>query len=300
MDKTHMGVCALTGEYCELQESHVYPKFVYKYLKQTGGSRFRIANNPTKALQDGLKIPLLGRHAEQDFSKREKWFAENIFTPFVNGRLMNRKIAYDEHLYYFCISLLWRVLYYTKDSIKGDKERRKCREALEEWRAFLNGGNYPNNYGSIYLMPITPELLDKEQLFQEGTREIVEMEWYIRRSFDSDLFGLIPNNNFFFCKIPCFFFWSVIERDNQDINCGLRITPDGGKIDFKRYHIGNGYIKEYIILRIILSAQKSDEVSKSLSSEQQDKIIQFALQDKHLRYSELAYFITKMARNYEE
>lgn len=289
-----MGVCALTGEYCELQESHIYPKFVYKYLKQTGGSRFRIANNPTKALQDGLKIPLLGRHAEQEFSKREKWFAENIFNPFVNGQLMNKKIAYDEHLYYFCISLLWRVLYLSKESINGDKERRKCNEALEEWRVFLDGGNIPNSYGTIYIMPITPELLNKEQRFQDGTREFVEMQWYICRLFDSDLFGLIFNNNTFFCKIPYFFFWSVIERDNQQMNYGLKIMPNGGKIDFKHYHIGNGYVKEYVILRILLAAQKSDEVSQSLSAEQQDKIMQYALHDKHLRNSELADLITKM------
>lgn len=224
-----------------------------------------MANNPNKAYQDGLKIPLLGWKAEQEFAKREKWFAENIFTPFINGQLINRKIEYNEQLYYFCISLLWRVLKFTKENIKGDHERRKCDEALEEWQSFLNGGGVPNTYGHVYMMPITPELFDKEKLFQDETREFVEMEWYIRRLFDSDLYGLIPNNNTFFCK-----FWSIIERDNLDVNYGLRILSDGGKIDFKRYHIGNGHIKDYIYMRILLSAQKSDDVCKSLSPEQQD------------------------------
>lgn len=41
MAKTQFGICALTGERCKLQESHIYPKFVYKHLKQTGGGRFR-------------------------------------------------------------------------------------------------------------------------------------------------------------------------------------------------------------------------------------------------------------------
>lgn len=300
MKKDHLGICALTGERCELQESHIYPKFVYKYLKQTGGSRFRSANNPSIALQDGFKMALLGWKAEQEFGKREKWFAENIFTPFVNGQLTNLKIEYNEQLYFFCLSLLWRVLYYTKDSIKGDNEKRKCNEALEEWRSFLNGDSLPNNYGNIYMMPITPELLDKEQRFQDDTREFVEMQWYLRRFFDSDLFGLIPNNNTFFCKIPYFYFWSVIERDNQQLNYGLRILPNGGKIDFKRYNVGNGFVKEYIFLRILLAAQKSDEVSNSLSPEQQDKIIQYALHDKHLRNSELANLITNMALNYDK
>lgn len=294
MAKEILGICALTGESCELQESHIYPKFVYKHLKQTGGGRFRIANNPNQPLQDGLKKYLLGWWAEQEFSKREKWFAENLFTPFVNGKLTDTKVVYDEHLYYFCISLLWRVLNLTKDNIIGENERRKCNEALEEWRSFLNGGNSPNTYGDIYMMPITPDLLDKEQRFQPNTREFVELQWYTKRSFDSDLFGLVPNNNTFFCKIPYFIFWAVLERDKQPMNYGLRVLSTGGKIDFKRYHIGNGYVKEYIFLRILLAAQKADEVSESMSKDQQDKIIQYTLKDRHLRNSELANLLVQM------
>ena len=271
MAKTRIGICALTGEKCELQESHIYPKFVYKHLKQTGGSRFRVANNPNQALQDGLKKHLLGSWAELEFSKREKWFAENIFSPFINGQLANTKLIYTEDLYYFCISLLWRVLLLTKDNVIGEEERRKCDEALEEWRSFLNGGSLPNTYGNIYMMPITPELFDKEQLIQPGTRENVEVQWYIRRSFDSDLFGLIPNNNTFFCKIPYFFFWAAIERDNQQMNYGLRISPNGGKIDFKRFHIGNGYVKEYVFLRILLAAQKQMKSVKTCQKSNKTK-----------------------------
>lgn len=294
MAKKQIGICALTGERCELQESHIYPKFVYKHLKQTGGGRFRVANNPNQALQDGLKKHLLGSWAELEFSKREKWFAENIFSPFINGQLKDVKIVYDEQLFYFCISLLWRVLSLTKYNVIGEEERRKCDEALEEWSSFLNGGNLPNTYGNIYMMPITPELFDKEQLIQPGTRESVEVHWYIRRSFDSDLFGLIPNNNTFFCKMPYFFFWAVIERDNQQMNYGLRISPSGGKIDFKHYHIGNGYVKEYVFLRILLAAQKVDEAGENMSKEQQDKILQFTLKDKHLRNTELADLLIQL------
>lgn len=289
-----IGNCALTGETCKLQNSHIYPKFIYNHLKQTGGGRFRVANNPNQALQDGLKKHLLGSWAELEFSKREKWFAENIFSPFVNGQLANTKQVYTEDLYYFCISLLWRVLLLTKDNIIGEKERRKCDEALEEWRSYLNGGGLPSTYGNIYMMPITPELFDKEQMILPGTRKFVEVQWYIRRSFDSDLFGLIPNNNIFFCKIPYFFFWAVIERDNKQTNYGLRVLPYGGKIDFKHYHIGNGYVKEYVLLRILLAAQKAEEVAENMSKEQQDKILQFTLQDKHLKGSELADLLIQM------
>ena len=288
MAKSQIGICALTGEKCELQESHIYPKFVYKHLKQTGGNRFRAVGNPNKAFQDGFKKPLLGRWAELEFSKREKWFAENIFTPFVNGQLAKGKVKYNDKLYYFCVSLLWRVLIDTKENIKGEKEILKCEEALKEWQSFLNGGSLPKTYDKIYMMPITPELFDKEQSIPSGTKLNLEVQWYTRRMFDSTLLELTPNNTAFFCKMPYFFFWAVIERDNQQMNYGLRISPNGGIIDFKRYNIGNGFVKYYILLRIILAAKKTDEVGENMSKVQQDKIVQRTLQDEHLRNSELA------------
>lgn len=80
------------------------------------------------------------------------------------------------------------------------------------------------------------------------------------------------------------------------MNYGLRILPNGGKIDFKHYHIGNGFIKEYVYFRILLAAQKADEVSENMSKEQQDKILQFTLQNKHLRNSELADLLIQMGK----
>ena len=89
-------------------------------------------------------------------------------------------------------------------------------------------------------------------------------------------------------------YWAVLERDKRPMNYGLRVLSTGGKIDFKRYHIGNGYVKEYIFLRILLAAQKADEVSESMSKDQQDKIIQYTLKDRHLRNSELANLLVQM------
>ena len=83
MAKSQIGICALTGEKCELQESHIYPKFVYKHLKQTGGNSFRAVGNPNKAFQDGFKKPLLGRWAELEFSKRESGLQKTFLLPLL-------------------------------------------------------------------------------------------------------------------------------------------------------------------------------------------------------------------------
>ena len=80
------GECALYKTYGELRESHVYPKFVVKHTKKTGSKFFRKFQNPNKREQDGIKLHLLSHKAEREFGKREKWFAENIFVPYLGGK----------------------------------------------------------------------------------------------------------------------------------------------------------------------------------------------------------------------
>ena len=293
MPKNIKGTCALTLEECDLKESHIYPKFIFDYLLQKGGKRFRCLGNPTKVLQDGVKRHLLGGNAEQEFSKREKWFAEKLFIPFCNGQMNNSKLIYHDELYYFCVSLLWRVLYWVKDSIRGERLISKCNQAFEEWRIFLNGGNLPPNVNRISLMPITPLLFDSMPQKTFTKQQWNEIKWYIHRDIDSALFDLVPYNSAFFCKIPFFFFWAEIERTETNLNYGLRILPNGGNIDFKHYHIGRGPILSYILIRIIMESGKIDDVSKMLSEEQHRKIIQHTLQNIHFPNSELEEFVRK-------
>ena len=76
-------------------KSHIYPKFIWDFLKDKGGSRFRSVHAPTKVMQDGEKDYLLGNRAEQMFSLREKWFAEHIFMPFCDNTIPKTKVSYD-------------------------------------------------------------------------------------------------------------------------------------------------------------------------------------------------------------
>jgi hypothetical protein len=147
-------ICALTHEECELRKSHIYPKFIWDFLKDKGGSRFRSVNAPTKVMQDGEKDYLLGNRAEQMFSLREKWFAEHIFMPFCNSTILKTKANYDNNLYYFIVSVLWRRFYTLRDYIKVEL-REQCMLALEEWRKYLLNGVTPPKFNQIYMMPLS-------------------------------------------------------------------------------------------------------------------------------------------------
>ena len=48
------GICPITKCEDDIRKSHIYPKFLWKHLKRTGGTVFRSVDQPTKELQNGL------------------------------------------------------------------------------------------------------------------------------------------------------------------------------------------------------------------------------------------------------
>ena len=297
MGNTKAGICALTNKECDLQLSHIFPKFVWRYQKANGSTYWRNTSNPNKAMQDGPKEYLLGRYAEQEFSKRETWFANNIFYPFCKEQLELSKVTYKEELYYFCISVLWRILLTTKDHIANPKVKAKCMIALEEWRIYLNGGDIPPTFNQIYMMPINEKLyktLLPDYILSKYTYN--EIYWYILRETDREIYCEKPNNQALFCKIPQFFFWAVIERNDTSLNYGLRISPNGGKIDFKRYNIGKGEIKTYIFQRVVNRMNEEEKSRKKITSTQNNLIEQRTFHNEQLLNSELGTFLRKRLR----
>ena len=94
------GICALTKKESQLKQSHIFPKFVLEWMKNTG-SNYLWGNEQNKRQQDGPKPYLLSDEAEQMFSRREKWFAENIFHPYLKDPTIS--FSYDKNLFYFAI-----------------------------------------------------------------------------------------------------------------------------------------------------------------------------------------------------
>lgn len=123
-----------------------------------------------------------------------------------------------------------------------------------------------------------------------------EIYWYILRDTDREIYCEKPNNRALFCKIPRFFFWAVIERDDSALNYGLKILPKGGTIDFKRYNIGKGEIKTFILQRVINRLNEEEKAKMKITSKQCDLIEQRTFQDKHLLNSELGHLLRQSGK----
>ena len=134
------GTCALCGENKNLRISHIIPKFVSKWLKETSATGFlRGVEHPEIRMQDFAKLPFLCAECEQIFSKFECYFANQVFFPVLNKKIT--EVTYDERLLKFIISLNWRTLKKTYEvQCKQHPWIKEHLDTAEEvWREYLLG-----------------------------------------------------------------------------------------------------------------------------------------------------------------
>lgn len=109
MEPLRLKECALCRKNSELELSHIIPKFVIRYLKESSIGQLRSSENPNSTVQDGEKYYMLCGECEDRFSECEKKFADTIFHSYFKQH--QRSFEYDKWLYYFITSVSWRHLY---------------------------------------------------------------------------------------------------------------------------------------------------------------------------------------------
>ena len=99
-------LAASTGAVKELQESHILPRFVFRWLKETSATGYlRSGQQPNLRVQDGLKLHLLCQDCKQRFNHWGTQFANEIFHPMTQGTA--ERASYGP-LLLFWVSVSWR------------------------------------------------------------------------------------------------------------------------------------------------------------------------------------------------
>lgn len=253
------GICKLYGIETDLKKSHIIPKFAFDYMKNTGGRFLRGYENPNVRVQDGIKKYLLGEKAENEFSKRERWFANNLFFPYQNEN--QQVFEYDENFAYFIISLLWRVVL---DQLEHPSNKEKglyfLHEVAKEWREFLAESKYPKNYNDLNVFltgRLTSHSIDSKNA-----------DLYMSRYIDATI---IINDDYttvgVYAKFLRFMFWSILKgKPTNGKNIKVQFTPS--KLILPQT-IKDDYFGGFIFNRI-------EEVDNGpeVSDKQQKKIIE--------------------------
>jgi 5-methylcytosine-specific restriction endonuclease McrA len=184
--------CALCGSKKKLKLSHIIPRFVVKWLKDTSASGFLRTGDPGDRIQDAFKINLLCEDCEGLFSVWENYFAEHLFYLFQEG---STELLYDGRLIRFVVSIAWRLLRVHLYELIDDATGKGYAEAaLEVWKDYLLGvrgdpGPYENH---IFF-------LDRLDTLSVGLPE--KFLWYTLRSIDSAIIVSADTQIFTFAKL---------------------------------------------------------------------------------------------------
>lgn len=129
-----IGTCALCDmENVELRESHIIPKFVYLWLKDTSSTPFIRSNDDVNIRhQDGEKTHLLCSDCETKFSGWENELAKKIFKKIANYRAQASLINVTAATRLGVLSIFWRALH-----VSSERENNLTEEDRVKRKAFL-------------------------------------------------------------------------------------------------------------------------------------------------------------------
>lgn len=237
--------CNFCNEEVEkLEISHILPKFIYKWLKDTSTiKRMRSSINPNKPAQDGYKIPFLCKKCEGDFSQYEKYFSENIFKPFIDSN----DITIFENIDFakinkFISSLIWRVVKHSINNPELNGNYKKDEIKLFNTYTDEIQENYNLNTKinfNTYFIPLTEEFA-KKNIFQNINfvyfERSIAMEFIIFDNYNGVASVIIK---FPFMLIVC----EYISSRHQEWR-GFKINE--GKFEYSKEYKIPQYINDFI------------------------------------------------------
>ncbi len=252
--------CKLCGDTSPLQQSHIVPKFIIKYLKDTGVTgKVRQGVNIDVRKQDFPKLKLLCAKCEQLFSKREKNYSEQIFKPYLNDKVS--RFEYKEWLRYFAISVFWRFAVVNIGVFEKEHPEKGVlvREAILKWEPFLlEQTNNPGDYQyDMFFLDISR--------IEDPERHVQGMNWLLMRGFDGTIFFNHKGVGIYW-RIPGFLFCCHI-KPNKNKRWKRTSLKRTGVIKAPQ-HIHDKRFGSFLLDRLRVARDMMD----GMSEKQQDKI----------------------------
>ncbi|WP_420557154.1 hypothetical protein [Roseovarius sp.] len=253
--------CILCRTDPPINNSHVIPKFVFKWMIATGGSKYlRYAGAPNKRVQDGIKVPLLCVSCERQIGDTENDFSQKIFLPSVNNNVIPKRIGATQ--YRFICSLHFRTIAYllkhTSDpDFYSSKQKRLILSTFMRMRHYLKGESYSVSPAKLYLLPLG--------LGEIGNLAGLPTNWhrFIRRQTEIDLFGSDSGKVLgSYVKFGPWVSVCLIENKGEPWTIG-EIFPRSTKV-LNRHGMLPNYLFDYLIER----ARNSQEAMGKISDRQ--------------------------------
>ena len=256
------GTCHLCGTCSELQNSHVLPAFVYRWLRKSSPTgHIRFGTNANLRTQDGVKQHWFCSSCESCLSEYENIFANNFFYPCIehDGLPENK---YGPWLLKFCVSISWRVLHFIREIDSLDdysEEKLKLLAAAEStWKEYLlDHQPHPSQFYQHLWLPVTPVLVT------DGVAPNINR--HILRHTEMDLVST-DEELLVYAKLPRFYIFGVVQYQRTSDWQGTKINANQGLIPHNQ-QVPSG-IPKYVNSR----AYRAKELLNSISDNQKKKV----------------------------
>jgi len=282
---TVIGQCELCDQEKELQQSHIVPSFVYKWMKKSSVTGyFRHGETPNKRVQDGDKVYLLCKDCEQRFGTWEDIFAKKVFTPLHEGGSFER---YGKWLLKFSTSVSWRVLIFFRNYLDlnhfPNNLLPSVDKALNTWKDFLlDKQPHPVSFEQ-HMLPFTGFIKDcnDPELPSNFNR-------YVARSIDIDA-ACSKTEAFIYVKMCRILLIGFIAMDYPNLWRDTKIHVNRGILEKKRYKVPIT-IRNFMYYK----AKRVQKVQRSMTDRQWDRIGQdYEKNPEKFRDSEMFHAITR-------
>ena len=247
-----------------LKESHIVPKFIGKYLKNTSATGFLTAVSTageTKRAQDLYKTYLLCGDCEQRIEKYETFVFQNIFQPYKTSGLTS--VPTDERISQFAVSVSLRALWLLLEI--GDPVAEKWKDRLlpleVEWRNYLLGSpGFIKGKNTHHMIMSSPDLLAVGlPRFPKLVLSIFRTSaWYIDEQFGSA---------FIFSNMAGMQTLSMVSPEAFPVSMGTKVYPEQ-TFGTMQHGVGwGGYFQTIMGL-----AQRCEDAEKSITSKHSNMI----------------------------
>lgn len=257
------GICHLCKKSSKLACSHILPKSIFDWMKETSATGYlRFSQIINKPQEDGLKIPFLCAECETLFSSYEKYFKEKIFLPLHENK---DTLPYSNELSRFSASIVWRVLKYALEQSNIDhfteQQTEYCYLALKTWREYLlNKRKSPGRF-QLHFYNFVGEISATKPLPENIHR-------YLLRSIGYGLYNLGEVALVYINLLGNIIVGYIYPPRNKDEFKSSLIVLQNGIISPKCY------VAPKELFNIIESkAHKAKELQASISIKQQEKIL---------------------------
>ncbi len=226
--------CKLCGEERPLRRSHIIPKFVVRWQKQSGFTPYlRTAEDMNRRTQDSKTARLLCDECEQRLSGWENELANEVFHKAVNDEWVN---GYSEETTLAALSIVWRTIWDWMNEEAKRKQLGKMRvegpkdlvdqaaKKEAEWREQIIRGEV--NESEIIHMVIFGET-DRPML--EGTES--ENRYLLRSVEITPMFTSKGDEYYLWIKMGPIAIIAVILKKDGELTeeewSGTRMLPKG-------------------------------------------------------------------------